>query len=442
MKERLDSIVAFLKTGIWLLPETGLSRPRACFVRALKVLLLSARGFMRDQCTVRASALTLYSLLSIVPVVAVVFGIAKGFGFEKRLQAELLVEFSEYSDILMKVFRFSDSLLEKTSGGIVAGIGVALLFWTVVSVLSSIEAAFNHIWKVRKSRSIARMCSDYLSFAMVGPFIFLMAGSVTVTLAGQLEYVAQQAARWGIPPQAILFVLEIVPFPLVWGLFAFVLILMPNTKVQLKPGFIAAVAAGTVFQLTQWVYIAFQVGVSRANAIYGSLAALPLFLAWLQVSWLIVLMGSEISYALQNLDTLGFPEEAETVVPHHRRALSLLVARMVAARFAAGDAPPTPSLIALSLGAPSPLVRRILDDFSAAGLFREMKAAKGEEAPWQPARDIHGITVQAVLDALDRRGAAEPPFAATDDFRKAAESLDALGSAAEASPANRPLLEL
>jgi membrane protein len=442
MKEKPGSILDFLKTGIWFVPEAGLPRPKAYLLKAAKVLLLAVRGFDRDQCAVRASALTFYSLLSVVPVVAVVFGIAKGFGFDKKLQAELLVEFSDHSDILMKVFRFSDSMLEKTSGGIVAGIGVALLFWSVVKVLGSIEDAFNDIWKVAKPRSIARKCSDYLSFAMVCPLIFIMSSSLTVTLAGQVKLVAEQAARWGIPPQTILFLLEFLPLALIWMLFAFVLIYMPNTRVRLGPGIAAAMAAGTAYQVTQWFYISFQVGVSRANAIYGSFAALPLFLAWLQISWLIVLMGSEISYAAQNVDIVGFPEGAEKVTPRHRKILSLRIARLVAGNFSTGEEPPTASSIVRTLAIPPPLVHRILSDLSAAGLVAAVKREQGQEEGWQPARDIHEITVAEVLDALDRGGSVELKFPQTDDFQAISRVLDALGETAGASPANRKLLDL
>jgi membrane protein len=442
MKETLDSILAFLKTGIWFLPETGLSRPKALLLRASKVLLLAARGFDRDQCAVRASALTFYSLLSVVPVLAVVFGIAKGFGFDKRLQAELLVKFSERSDILMQVFRFSDSMLEKTSGGIVAGIGVALLFWSVVKVLGSIEDAFNDIWKVPRPRSIARKCSDYLSFAMVCPLIFLMSSSLMVTVAGQVKYVAERAAGFGIPPQAFLLLIEFLPLVLIWVLFAFLLIYMPNTRVRLGPGIAAAAAAGTAYYLTQWVYISFQVGVSRANAIYGSFAALPLFLAWMQISWLIVLMGSEISFAAQNLDSIAFPEGSEKISPHHRKVLSLLVARLVVKNFTAGEKPLGPHAIARALGIPSSLVLRALSDLSAAGLLAPMKAEGTEEPAWQPARDVHGITVADVIGALERCGAAEPPFLKTEESLAVAGVLDALGKTLETSPANKPLLDL
>jgi len=322
MRGKPASILAFLDTGIWFLPEKDLSRPKAFSIRALKILLLAIRGYRRDQCGVKASALTFYSLLSVVPVVAVFFGIAKGFGFDKRLQAQLLAKFSAQTDVLLKVFEFSDSLLRKTRGGVVAGIGVALLFWSVVKILGHIEDSFNDIWKVEKPRTIARKCTDYLSITIVCPVIFIMASSLTVTLASQLKFIAGKLSQWRLPPAPILLLLEFIPFLLVWVLFAFIFIYMPNTKVRLKPGIVAALAAGTAYQATQWIYISFQVGVSRANAVYGSFAALPLFLVWMELSWLIVLMGSEISFAAQNMDTHGFPEGSEKVSPYHKKILS------------------------------------------------------------------------------------------------------------------------
>jgi membrane protein len=442
MREKLGSILAFLDTGIWFLPEKGLSRPKAFFIRALKILLLAIRGYRRDRCAMKASALTFYSVLSVVPVIAVFFGIAKGFGFDKKLQAQLLVKFSGQKDVLLKVFEFSDSMLQKTNGGVVAGIGVGLLFWSVVKVLGHIEDSFNDIWKVGKPRTIARKCTDYLSITIVCPILFIIAGSLTVTMASQLKFIAGKLAQWGLPPAPILVLLEIIPFVLIWVVFAFILIYMPNTKVRLKSGIVAGVAAGTAYQATQWIYISFQVGVAKANAIYGSFAALPLFLVWIQLSWLIVLMGSEISFAVQNVDAHGFPEESEKVSPHHKKILSLLIARLVVRNFSAGEKPLTPSRIADALDMPSLLVRRILADFTAAGFFSAVKTEEGEEAAYQPARDIRGITVKTVLDALERTGSVDLPFTPTGDFRAVSDILDALGARIGRSPENRLITEL
>ena len=442
MSGRLDAILAFLKTGIWVLPEKDLPPHKAVFIRTLKVLLLALRGFQEDRCAMKASALTFYSLLSVVPIVAVFFGISKGFGFDKMLQAQLLVKFPAQTDVLAKVFEFSNALLQKTKGGIVAGIGVALLFWSVIKVLGYIEDSFNHIWRVEHPRMIGRKLSDYLSVTLVCPLIFVMASSLTVTMAGKVKFIAVKVSEWGLPPGPILVLLKIIPFLLIWVLFTFVFVFMPNTKVLLRSGFLAAVTAGTAFQLVQWIYIAFQVGMTRANAIYGSFAALPLFLTWMQLSWLIVLLGSEISFAVQNVDTHGFPEGSERVSAYHNKVLSLLVARLVVRNFTDGEKPLTPSAIANVLGMPFPLVRRILSDLSTAGLFSTTQAEGEEEFAYQPARDIHKIAVKTVLDALERCGSLGLPFSSTGDFRAVSEILDAFGQVVEKSSANKLLLEL
>jgi membrane protein len=442
MREKLDSALAFLKTGIWLLPEKGLSRSRALSVRALKILLLAIRGYHRDQCAMKASALTFYSVLSVVPVIAVFFGIAKGFGFDRKLQAQLLVKFSEQKDVLLKVFEFSNSMLQKTNGGVIAGIGVGLLLWSVIKVLGHIEDSFNDIWKVAKPRTIARKCTDYLSITIVCPILVVMASSLTVTMASQLKAIAGKLSQWGLPPAPILLLLKIIPFVLIWVVFAFILIYMPNTKVRWKPGIVAAVTAGTAYQAAQWIYISFQVGVAKANAIYGSFAALPLLLVWIQLSWLIVLMGSEISFAAQNVDTHGFPEGSETVNPYHKKILSLLIARLVVRNFTAGEKPLTPSRIANALGMPSLLVHRIIGDFSSAGFLSAVKTEEGEETAYQPARDIRSVTVKNVLDSLERSGSADLPFTPAADFRAISDTLDAFGEAIGRSPGNRLITDL
>ena len=442
MREKLDPVLAFLNTGIWLLPEKGLSRPKSFLVKALKILLLAIRGYRRDQCAMKASALTFYSVLSVVPVIAVFFGIAKGFGFDKKLQAQLLTKFSEQKDVLLKVFEFSDAMLRKTNGGVIAGIGVGLLFWSVVKVLGHIEDSFNDIWKIGKPRSFARKCTDYLSITVVCPILIIVSSSLTVTMASQLKFIAGKLTQWGLPAAPILYLLKVIPFVLIWVVFAFILIYMPNTKVRLKPGIVAAVTAGTAYQAAQWVYISFQVGVAKANAIYGSFAALPLFLVWIQLSWLIVLMGSEISFAAQNVDFHGFPEGSEKISPHHKKILSLLIARLVVRNFIAGERPLTASRIANTLGMPSLLVHRIIAEFSSAGFLSAVKTEGGEEAAYQPARDIRSVTVKNVIDSLERSGSVELPFTPPGDFRAISDTLDAFGEAIGRSPGNRLITDL
>jgi membrane protein len=442
MKKKLFDIMSFLKTDIWLLPVKGLSGTKAFLVRTLKILLLAIRGFLENQCSLKASALTFYSLLSVVPIVAMFFGIAKGFGFEKRLQAQLLEKFAGQEDVLLKVFEFSNGMLQKTKGGIIAGLGVALLFWSVINVMGQIEYSFNDIWKVEKGRSFARKCSDYLSAMLVCPLIFLMSSSLTVTMASQVEKIANIVSRFGVPPGPILSLLEIIPFLLIWTLFAFIFIYMPNTKVHITSGLIAAVVTGTAYQATQWLYISFQVGVSRANAIYGSFAALPLFMIWIQVSWLIVLLGAELSFAIQNVDAYGYPADSMKISPFNKKLLSLLIARLVIRNFSEGEKPFTAPGIAHELGMPSRVGRQILSELSMSGLFSITERKGDEEASYQPARAIHKITVKSVLDALEKSGSADLAFSPTEKFQEVSETLEAFGQAIERSPANRLVIDL
>jgi membrane protein len=442
MKQKIFTTLDFLKTDIWVLPVKDLSRTKSFFVRTLKVLLMTIRGFQDDHCPVKASALTFYSLLSIVPIIAMIFGIAKGFGFDKRLQIQLMEKFSGQEAVLHKVFEFSDSLLQKTRGGIVAGIGVALLFWSVINVLGYIERSFNDIWKVEKHRSFGRKSSDYLSVVMVCPLLFVMASSLTVTMAGKVRYVAEIVSRLGVPPGPILLLLGIIPYCLIWALFSFIYIYMPNTKVHFRSGLIAAVVTGTAYQAFQWLYIAFQVGVTRANAIYGSFAALPLFLSWLQISWMIVLFGSELSHAVQNVHTYGGPADPGKVSPYNRKLLSLLIARVAIQKFSKGEKPLTAPAVADVLGMPAHLVRQLLSDLSAGGVFSVTLLEDYEEAAYQPARDIHTITITTVLDALERIGSVDLVFPLTEEFRAVSTTLEALGTTMDTSPANKLVMDL
>ena len=442
MKQKISTAIDFLRTDIWVLPVKDLSRTKAYVVRTLKVLLMTIRGFQKDHCSVKASALTFYSLLSIVPIIAMIFGIAKGFGFDKRLQSQLLEKFAGQEAVLHKIFEFSDSLLQRTQGGVVAGIGVALLFFSVINVLGYIERSFNDIWKVEKDRSFGRKSSDYLSVMMVCPLLFVMASSLTVTMAGKLRYVAKIVSGLGVPPEPILLLLGIIPYCLIWAMFSFIYIYMPNTKVRLRSGLIAAVVTGTAYQAFQWLYIALQVGVARANAIYGSFAALPLFLTWLQISWMIVLFGSELSHAVQNVHTYGGPAEPGKVSPYNTKLLALLIARVVIRKFANGEKPLTAQAVADVLGMPAHLVRQLLSDLSAGGIFSVTILEDHEDAAYQPGRDIHTITITTVLDALERSGSVEPAFPPTEDFRAASATLEAFGATIDSSPANKLVMDL
>ena len=273
-----DRLAGFLKTDIWRLRLEDLPRWKAFFIRQLRVFVPAVRRYIEDRCMQRASSLTFYSLLSIVPVFAMIFGIAKGFGFEKLLEKQLYEEFAGQEGVLNRIINFSHSLLAHAQGNVIAGIGFIVLFWSVLKVLDNIEASFNDIWQVHEARSWSRKFSDYTSVMLFSPLLVVLSGSATVFVQTHVAAVTQQLRVLEMIGPVILLLLKFTPYVLIWIVFSLIYLIMPNTKVSYKAGVQAGIIAGTLYQLAQWVYIGFQIGAARYNAIYGSFAALPLFL--------------------------------------------------------------------------------------------------------------------------------------------------------------------
>ncbi|MDD5207125.1 MAG: YhjD/YihY/BrkB family envelope integrity protein [Desulfobacterales bacterium] len=435
-------LIEFISVGVWRIRLTDLSKRRSFGIRLLRIVLLASRGFNKDVIHLRASALTLYSLLGIVPVVAMAFGIAKGFGFENYLQKDLLERFQGQEEVATRIIAFAHSLLEATKGGLIAGVGLIILLWTVIRVLRDIENSFNAIWGIEESRGLGRKFSDYLTILVVCPMLLTMSGSITIFISTQLATITAKFALLGYISNLIFLLLKALPLCMIWGLFTFVYIFVPNTRVRFRSGLIAGIVAGTVYQIVQWGYIHFQVGVSKYNAIYGSFAALPLFLAWLQISWIIVLIGAEIAFAHQNVDTYEFEPDSQKISLSFKRLLSLMVAHLLTRHFADGKKPVTAQEISQTLAIPIRLVRQILFELVHSGIVSEIKGADGNDLAYQPAFTIHRLTVARVLEALDERGLRSIPVTETEAFEAISTALKAFREAVDQSPANRLLKDI
>ncbi|MEN6330707.1 MAG: YhjD/YihY/BrkB family envelope integrity protein [Smithella sp.] len=432
----------FIKKDIWRIRRTSLSPGKSFFLNLLRVLLLSIRGFDEDKCQLRASSLTFYSLVSIVPIAAMAFGIAKGFGFEKILEEQLRNKLVGYEDILANVIQFSNALLANTKGGLIAGVGVVVLFWAVIKVLGQIEYSFNDIWGVKDKRTLGRMFSDYLSLMLVCPVILILSGGMTVFITIQVNLIMEKFTILGSFSSLILFLLKLLPYTLIWSLFTFLYIFMPNTKVKLSAALTAGIIAGTIFQIVQWVYITFQIGVVQYNAIYGSFAALPLFLAWLQLSWLIVLYGAELSFAYQNVDTYEFEPDALQASHRLRTLLSLQVTHHVIQSFAKGEKPLTAPEISHQLDIPIRFVNDILFELSRSNILSKAEIEGNEEHGYQPARDINVLTINYVIEAMEKRGLNNVPFSHAPQFPALSASVEAFGKTIEKLPENKLIKDL
>ncbi len=409
---------------------------KSFLIKQLRIIMLAFRGFSEDKVQLRASALTFYSLLSVVPTLAMIFGIAKGFGFQNKLEEELVNGFEGHEEALNWIINMARNYLENVKGGVIAGIGLIVLFWTVMGLLSNIERSFNGIWQIKKSRPFFRKFSDYLSIMLIAPIFFFVASSANVFITSQIDMITTEVALLGQIKPAINFFLHFIPYFLIWFLLTIVYMAMPNTKVNFTSALVGGIIAGTLVQLSQWGYVYFQIGVSRYNALYGSFAALPLFLIWLQISWLIVLLGAEISFAKQNVARYEYEYDSLNISYKLKRILTLLVANHVIKIFEKGDSPLTSYQLAKELKIPVRMVRDITFELTEAGIFSETLRQNPKEKAYQPGRDIHAITVHSVLKKLENKGMKKMTSAGSKEYLKIAGVVEDFEQTIENSPSN------
>jgi membrane protein len=435
----LDKIIRFITVDIWRLQIAGFSRKKSILIRQLRIIILALRGFDEDRCFLRASSLTFYFLFSIVPLLAMVFGIAKGFGIEKVLEEQIMQKFQGQEEIIAQLIQFSHTFLQQTKGGIIAGLGIVLLIWTVIRVLSNIENSFNEIWGIKKGRSLGRKFSDYLAIIFICPVLLVVPGSITILVAGYLKTIMEKFPVLSTLGPLVMLSFKLAPYIIIWLVFSFLYSFMPNTKVKLKAAILGGVVAGTIYQVVQWGYINFQVGAARYGAIYGSFAAVPLFLAWIQISWLIVLFGAEISFAYQNVETYEFERDCLQISHSFKNLISLRIAHLIIKNFSSGGESLTASQISRKLEVPIRLVNDILYELVESGILAEVKKGEKSDLFYHPARDPEILTVKYIVDALEESGSHNIPIVKSEELNRIAQSLKTFSDITEKSPANIPL---
>lgn len=413
------------------------------FVRQVQIFKLAFKGFNEDKVQLRASGLTYYTMLSLVPIVAMFFGIAKGFGFEARLENQLKENLEGQEEVLEWVIGFAEKYLAKIQGGLIAGIGVIVLLWSVMKLLSNIESSFNDIWQIKKARVMSRKISDYISLVVIAPIMVFVSSSVNVFLNKQVDNSSEVFPLLGYLGPFLNFIVSIVlPFALIWLVFTLLYVIMPNTKVNFKSAFIGGIIAGTMFQLMQWLYIYFQSSLSGYGAVYGSFAALPLFLIWLQTSWLIVLFGAEVSFANQNIGHYEAEADNYTISHHHKQSVTLMLVKLIAQNFRDGIPPMTAENIANKLDLSVRLVRDILYELQDIGIVTEAVTKNIKESAYQPGRDLSLLKTADLLKGLNKHGSDNTFSENSNELKKIEKLLDGLSGELDKSQLNKTILDI
>ncbi|MBN1868010.1 YihY/virulence factor BrkB family protein [Candidatus Sumerlaeota bacterium] len=438
----VEGLAHFLRVGIWRMRLSDLGGARRYAVRRIRIVALAIRGFDEDKCLLRASALTFYTLFAIVPVCGIAFAIAKTF-FQNQdgmnlLEVRLKEMFSDpqMHEVIAQVSGFAESLLDRSKGSVIAGVGALILFWTVIKVLGNIESSFNEIFGARRRRPLMRRISDYLAVMVVAPIALISSGSATVAATTFIAELMDKYAVIGVLRPLIDLGLKTLPFLLLIAMFTFIYVFVPNVKVRFSSAMVAGFVAGGLYQIVQWTYIGSQVVVSKYNAIYGSFAALPLFLLWVQISWLIVLLGAEVAFAHQNAETYEFEPDCLTASPSLRKRAALRIVHLCVRNFQEGSEVLTAARISEITTIPIRLVRDLAAALIETGVLAEIRTEGNGDPAYQPARDLDQMTIHYVLGRMDAHGTDTLPFPDSEELSKIDECLGRIDRAARESPGN------
>jgi membrane protein len=381
--------------------------------RTARILYLAVCGFLKDNGLARASSLTYITILSVVPLLAFSYAVAKGLGFYDTLlkgtinpaldgtfgalvkdaNGEVIQSASpEVRFALDQVLQF----VQRTDVSALGFIGLTVLLFAALRMLSTIERSFNDIWGVQRSRSLMRKVSDYLGMVVVTPIVlFIVAGVTTAALnATTVEGIGQE---FGLG-SAVRIVLSLMPFVALYFGFTFIYMAMPNTKTRFVSSIIGALVAGTLWQLALLLHVKFQVGIANYNAIYSSFAAIPIFLVWINTSWVIVILGAEISFAHQSEPAYAHVEQSELADHAFKERLGLRALTRIGCAFLEGRPPLSSSVLALEMAAPQRVLEEVLYVFVDRGLLAVTN--EGDDPAFLPAKDLDTITVKHVTDAL------------------------------------------
>ena len=411
-----DRAIAFWKycsEGVW--SDTR----RTWQVNTIKILNLSVRSFLNTDLQTRASSLTYNTLLAIVPALALLFAIGRGFGFQNLMQSQLFNFFPAQREVLSTAFGFVDQYLAQASEGIFVGVGLVFLLWTMISLMSNIEMSFNRVWGINSDRSLGRKIIDYTAILFLLPILMICQSGISLLMSTTI--LDNIHIRFITP--ALKVILDCTPFFLTWISYTGMYLLFPNTKVKFKNAFLCGLLAGTAFQVLQFLFLTGQLYVSKYNAIYGSFAFLPLLLIWLQLVWTITLAGAVLCYSSQNIFQFNFRNDVNAISLDYKRKIALVIMTVIVKRFENQEPPLTVAGFAELYHMPARLISALIDEMTGAGLLSVVMSTSDEHAN-QPAIDPNIITLGYVLKKLNAHGSSDfiPYF--KNEFEEIIELID------------------
>lgn len=414
MKEKFRQLTQFFTRSLWRVTESDVSRGRYTSYNLMKITIQTVKCFIKDRIWIRAAALSYTTLFSVIPILALLFAIAKGFGFSNLIERFLrdgIVENGSVDTVMSLI----DNYLAYTQGGsgVFIGVGIVMLLWAIINLADSIEGNMNTIWDVKKPRSYFRKLTDYMAIFIVFPIVIILYATVSIFMTT----IYQNLASYELISSFLHICIKLAPYTLsgliMTGLFLFI----PNTKVRFKNAFIPGMITGIIFQAFLYVYIQIQMSVSSYNAIYGSFAIIPMFMLWADISWSIILFGVEMSYVSQNIELYNFGQETDNISRRYHDFLCVVVMSLICKRFEQGEPPYTASELSDAGEIPIRLTNRLLDELETVGLIHGFSSdAKSDTEHFLPAIAISQLSVGRLLSTLESYGCEDFKIDHTKEF--------------------------
>ncbi len=414
MVAKTEKFVEYCMSGVWSDPRKTMK------VRLIKTINLTVQAFLNRDLQIKSMAITYQTIFAMVPALALLLAISKGFGFQDIVEKELYTYFPSQSKALGTALGFVDSYLAEASSGILVGVGIVVLLWTLISLLSNIEDAFNNIWDIKTGRNTIQKIKDYIAIFLLIPVLMILSSGISLFMSSTVL----AAVPFAFLTPMVNALMELVPWILTWGAFTLCFWLIPNTKVEFKFAAISGVFFSIAFEVLQLLFLSGQIYVSKYNAIYGSFAFLPLLLIWLQLSWLLLLSGCGLTYSLQNVFSYNFFGNLNSVAESYFREVLLVVTAVIYRRFHLGLPAPTRNSLSMKYGLPIRMVSNIANKLQKAGLIQIVDSADAKDDPGLiPTTDTDKIMVKDVVARVESAGMKDfiPEFNTT--YRQALTEL-------------------
>ncbi|MCH5311316.1 MAG: YihY/virulence factor BrkB family protein [Prevotella sp.] len=401
MKDIFTCFITFLKVDVWQMSHKNLPVWRKFMYSIIKKLIIVIRFFTKKMVMRHASALTYSTLLSIVPILAVVFAIARGFGYGVYIEDWFMSVFDSQPQAAEILTGFVNSYLDHTSSGVVLGFGMIFMFYTVFMLVSNIEGTFNEIWQVKAPRGVFRMFTDYFAMILLFPVIIVLISGVSIYFAAIGNNMPSYIQVLG---PVMRFFVGLLPYIIMSAVFIGIYVFIPNTHVEVRHAIVPGIIAGVAMQWLQFFYIHSQIWVSSYNAIYGSFAALPLFMLWLQISWTICLFGATLCYANQNVSYYDYDARTSDISHRYRIMLCAMLASRIFRRFDCGLRPYTSFELCQETKIPIRIVNDLLYEMIDAHILMDRNLGeKGEDTQFVPNENIEHFSLGVLIDRLESR---------------------------------------